>query len=129
MDAAVLFISPYLQDARVIGLMLAEASLVLIHATCLKDAINRLEVDRFPAVLTEARLEDGTWRDLLPLIRSQGAELVVTDASADARFWAEAINLGAYDLLAQPFQGNEVRRVVTSASSQRVGAIRAKASP
>jgi len=121
MDAAVLFISPYLQDARVIGLMLAEASLVLIHATCLKDAINRLEVDRFPAVLTEARLEDGTWRDLLPLIRSQGAELVVTDASADARFWAEAINLGAYDLLVQPFQENEVRRVLSSALARCKG--------
>lgn len=124
MDAAVLFISPYLQDAQVLGLMLAEVSLVLIHATCLKEAVMRLEADQFPAVLTEARLEDGTWRDLLPLTRSQGAELVVTDASADARFWAEAINLGAYDLLVQPFQETEVRRVLSSASSQRLGAWR-----
>jgi DNA-binding NtrC family response regulator len=107
--------------------MLAEASLVLIHATCLKDAVTRLEADRFPAVLTEARLEDGTWQDLLPLTRSQGAELVVTDAAADARFWAEAINLGAYDLLVQPFQETEVRRVLSSATSMRPGSWRKKA--
>jgi DNA-binding NtrC family response regulator len=124
MDAPVLFISPYLQDAQVLGLMLAEASLVLIHATCVKDAVSRLEADHFPAVLTEASLEDGTWRDVLPLARSQGAELVVTDASADARFWAEAINLGAFDLLVQPFQETEVRRVLSSASSRRIGAWR-----
>jgi DNA-binding NtrC family response regulator len=127
MDAAVLFISPYLQDAQVLGLMLAEASLVLIHATCLREAVTRLESDRFPAVLTEAKLDDGTWQDVLPLARSQGAELIVTDASADARFWAEAINLGAYDLLVQPFQETEVRRVLSSASSQRRGAWRRKA--
>jgi len=123
MDAAVLFISPYLQDAQVLGLMLAEASLVLIHATCLKEAVSRLEADQFPAVLTEAQLEDGTWQDLLPLTRSQGFELVVTDASADARFWAEAINLGAYDLLVQPSQETEVRRVLSSAA-RRIGAWR-----
>jgi len=129
MDSAVLFISPYLQDAQAIGSMLAEASVVVTHATCLEDAVSKLETGRFPVVLTEAKLVDGTWQDVLSLTRPRGAELLVTDAWADARFWAEAINLGAYDLLAQPFQGNEVRRVVTSASSQRVGAIRAKASP
>jgi DNA-binding NtrC family response regulator len=38
---------------------------------------------------------------------------------ADGRFWAEAINLGAYDLLAQPFQRGEVRRLTARASSRR----------
>jgi len=123
----VLFISPYTQDAQAIGSMLEDASVVLTHATCLKDAVSKLEAGRFPVVLTEAKLEDGTWQDVLSLTRHQGAELLVTDAWADARLWAEAINLGAYDLLAQPFQANEVRRVITSASLQQVGAITAKA--
>ena len=43
----------------------------------------------------------------------------VTDAWADARFWAEAINMGAYDLLAQPFHKTEVRRVLSGAGSRQ----------
>ena len=74
---------------------------------------------RFPVVLTEANLEDGNWEDVLRLARPAGAELIVTNPWADARFWAEAINLGAYDLLAQPFSGTEVRRVLSSASSRQ----------
>jgi len=129
MDSAVLFISPYLQDAQALGSMLAEASVVLTHATCLKDAVARLDSAPFPVVLTEANLEDGTWRDVLSLTRSRGAELIVTDAWADARFWAEAINLGAYDLLAQPFHAAEVRRVLSSATSRRKGAMTGRATP
>jgi len=129
MDSAVLFISPYLQDAQALGSMLAEASVVLTHATCLKDAVARLDSAPFPVVLTEANLEDGTWRDVLSLTRSRDAELIVTDAWADARFWAEAINLGAYDLLAQPFQAAEVRRVLSSATSRRKGAMTGRATP
>ena len=39
-------------------------------------------------------------------------EVIVTDPQADARFWAEALNVGAYDLLAQPFYEPEVRRIL-----------------
>jgi hypothetical protein len=38
--------------------------------------------------------------------------VIVTDPQADARFWAEALNVGAYDLLAQPFYEPEVRRIL-----------------
>jgi DNA-binding NtrC family response regulator len=119
MDSAVLFVSPYLQDVRSIALMLDDASFAVVHAINLKEAAAKLEADRFAVVLTEAKLEDGNWLDLLHLTRPWGAELVVTDAWADARFWAEVINLGVYDLLAQPFLGTEVRRVLTSASSRQ----------
>ena len=119
MDSAVLFVSPYSQDARILAQILDEVPVHLVHAISLKDAAAKLETARFPVVLTEANLDDGTWQDILYLTRLGGAELVVTDAWADARFWAEAINLGAYDLLAQPFQGPEVRRVLSSASSRQ----------
>jgi FixJ family two-component response regulator len=44
--------------------------------------------------------------------------VIVTDASADARFWAEVLNLGAYDLIAQPFATAEVRRILSYACSR-----------
>ena len=118
MDSAVLFVSPHAQDARDLAQMLEEVPVSVVHAISLKQAAAELESGRFRVVMTEANLEDGSWLDVLYLARTTGAELVVTDAWADTRFWAEAINLGAYDLLAQPFHKTEVRRVISSASSQ-----------
>jgi DNA-binding NtrC family response regulator len=55
-------------------------------------------------------LLEETWR------LSPSPRLIVTDRLADERMWAEVLNLGAYDLLMQPFVAEEVFRVVTNAS-------------
>jgi len=122
MDSSVLFVSPYVQDADSLAKILNEVSVPVVHASSLKDAASKLRDAKFGVVLTEARLDDGNWLDVLELTRRLGRELVVTDAWADARFWATAINLGAYDLLAQPFRGTEVRRVLASAVSHQTSA-------
>jgi DNA-binding NtrC family response regulator len=119
MYSGVLFVSPYPQDARSLAHMLDEVLLPLVHANSLKDAANVMETVNFQVVLSEAALEDGNWLDVLKLARSSNTELVVTHPWADARFWAEAINMGAYDVLAQPFFDTEVRRVLTSASGRK----------
>ena len=41
--------------------------------------------------------------------------LVVTSRLADDYLWAEALNLGAYDVLPKPFETAEVERVLGSA--------------
>jgi FixJ family two-component response regulator len=41
--------------------------------------------------------------------------LIVTSRLADAHLWAEALNLGAYDVLAKPFDATEVIRIVSVA--------------
>ena len=41
--------------------------------------------------------------------------LIVTSRTADASLWAEALNLGAWDVLAKPFEPQEVRRVLSMA--------------
>ncbi len=122
MDSAVLFVSPYPQDARSLARMLDAVPLPLVHALGLKDAASKLETGNFQVVLTEANLEDGTWLDVLKIARSSNVKLVVTHPWADARFWAEAINMGAYDLLVQPFLAVEVRRFLASASGHKLGA-------
>ncbi len=120
MESGVLFVSPYPQDACSLAQMLDGVSLTLVHALSLKDAASMLETGNFQVVLTEAFLEDGTWLDVLKLTRSTDTELVVTHPWADARFWAEAMNRGADDLLVQPFFGTEVRRVLASASGRKL---------
>jgi DNA-binding NtrC family response regulator len=74
----------------------------------------------YDVILTEADLRDGGWLDVLQLAREipQEPKVIVTDPQADARFWAEALNLGAYDLLAQPFYEPEVRRILYNACTR-----------
>jgi DNA-binding NtrC family response regulator len=116
------------QDGRSVAGMLNDISIPVVHAGDLAEAATKLRSDRFGVVLSEANLEDGTWLNVLELTRARGIELVVTDPFADAQFWSKAINLGAYDVLAQPFHRTEVRRVLASASRPMSLAIRAAAS-
>ena len=119
MDSGLLFVSSYARDARSLVRMLEEGSFNVVHARCLKDATNKLKNGKFRIVVTEANLEDGIWLDLLELTRELRIKLVVTNPWTDARFWAEVINLGADDVLAQPFQETEVRRLIVSATPRR----------
>jgi DNA-binding NtrC family response regulator len=100
--------------------MLHALPLNLEHVSSLRQARNRLNYQEYGVILTEADLPDGKWQDVLRLVQecSQETEVIVTDPQADTCFWAEALNLGAYDLLAQPFYEPEVRRILYNACSR-----------
>jgi DNA-binding NtrC family response regulator len=123
MCSRILFISGRPSDARVLMRMLHELPLALDHVPTLQQARTSLHGQEYAVVLTEASLPDGRWLDVLHLVResSQDPEVIVTDPVADSHFWAEALNLGAYDLLAQPFYEPEVRRILYNACSRTVG--------
>jgi DNA-binding NtrC family response regulator len=120
MRSRILFISGRLEDARRLSRMLHALPLAVEHAGSLQQARNQVRQQEYGVILTEAELPDGTWLDVLDLVREvpPAAEVIVTDPRADARFWAEALNLGAYDLLAQPFYEPEVRRILSNACSR-----------
>jgi DNA-binding NtrC family response regulator len=118
MDCGILFVTPYEQDGKSVAAMLKDISIRVVRAGTVAEAKTRLDAGNFDVVLTEANLGDGTWLNVLELTRFRKVELIVTDAFADARLWATAINLGAYDMLAQPFHRTEVLRVLTAASSR-----------
>ncbi len=116
----VLFISPHRDDADALRRMLSPVPIALEHVTSVEAAHAQLRRNRFGAVLTEAHLPDGTWKDLLAITDALGisSSVIVTHLVADDRFWAEVLNLGCYDMLAQPFDGREVQRILTLACSQ-----------
>jgi two-component system response regulator PilR (NtrC family) len=101
--------------------MLRSLPLAIEHADSLQQARAKLRESDYDVILTEASLPDANWLDVLHLTREspREVEVIVTDAQADARFWAEALNLGAYDLLAQPFYEPEVRRILYNACSRQ----------
>ena len=87
-------------------------------APCFEDAVARLQSST-PAVIVAPYRSNGSlgWVDLLELLtkRRPAPRLVVTDRHADDSVWAEALSLGAYDVLAQPLDSGEVFRVLTAA--------------
>ena len=120
MRSRILFISGRPEDAPRLSRMLHALPLKLEHVPSLHHARNRLHQQEYEVILTEAALPDGRWEDVLQLVREcpREIEVIVTDPQADACFWAEALNLGAYDLLAQPFYEPEVRRILYNACSR-----------
>jgi DNA-binding NtrC family response regulator len=115
-----LFVSGHPDDARRLSRMLHSLPLVVDHAETLQQARAMLQQDDYCVILTEADFPDGNWLDALHLARQspQELEVIVTDPLADARLWAEVLNLGAYDMLAQPFYEPEVRRILYNACSR-----------
>lgn len=57
------------------------------------------------------------WPRLLDVLRSASVppRLIVTDQHTDDALWAEALSLGADDVLAQPFDPVEVFRAISAA--------------
>ena len=118
----VLSVSPNEEDHRSLAsifnlgalLPLSKTRWQLSRAKTLACAISALEQVEHAVVLCESVLGIHGWKDLL-----KGTEamlnppcLIVTSQIADERLWAEALNLGAYDVLAKPFSPNEVIRAV-----------------
>jgi len=123
MKSRILFLSGRHEDARQISHMLEKLPLAVDHAATLQHARAQLRQDEYDVILTEAALPDGNWLDALHLAREcpQDVEVIVTDPHADARLWSMALNMGAYDLIAQPFYAPEVCRILHNACTRRTG--------
>jgi DNA-binding NtrC family response regulator len=79
-----------------------------------------LDRQQFGIVVCDCNLPDGGWTDLLEKISKEPEPplLIVSSRLADDFLWAEVLNLGAFDLLMTPFNRQDVRHVLTTASIQ-----------
>ena len=67
-------------------------------------------------VVCDAEIEEGRcWKELLEDAKAADVVLIAVSAHPDTTLWAEALNLGAFDVLALPFDREELDRVVSSA--------------
>jgi DNA-binding NtrC family response regulator len=89
----------------------------LTASTTVASSFSFLRERPVPIVLCECDMFPGTWREMLEHISlfPDPPLLIVTSRLADERLWAEALNLGAYDVLAKPFDAREVIRIVSLA--------------
>lgn len=113
----VLLVSPLDDDQRFLTQILRHSKWKYYVARSRAEALTFLRDNTVPVLICEADLGDGTWRDLLDETsgREHAPLLIVTSRFADDALWAEVLNLGGYNVLAQPFDSREVFRVVGNA--------------
>ena len=90
----------------------------LEFAQTFQEARVALRGARTAIVISECCLPDGhSWKDLLDEISTLAdlPKLIVASRSAEHRLWAEVLSLGAYDLVALPFDATDMRHVLKSA--------------
>ncbi|MGO9128639.1 MAG: response regulator [Bryobacteraceae bacterium] len=123
-NPTVLIVTPFGEDYEVLRRILDASTecqwRVRFAATC-QEAWLALHQEEVDAVIAECDFPDGlSWKELLEEIQNMGGfpPLIVASRVADERLWAEVLNLGVYDLLVKPFDGEETLRVLAMAMRQ-----------
>jgi DNA-binding NtrC family response regulator len=113
----VLSVTPYEQDQRWLRDIVSHSKWKLYGADRLESALAALHEHQVGVVLSEKDLPPHSWTDMLHAIHQfqDAPAVIVASRLADERLWAEALNLGAYDVLAKPFDRDEVLRSVSLA--------------
>jgi DNA-binding response OmpR family regulator len=114
---SVLSVSPLAEDYLSLQVFFNRSKWKLYQADGLRSALAVMRTREIGVVICERDLSPGTWIDMLEGLRlSQDAPpLIVTSRLADERLWSEALSLGAYDVLAKPFERAELVRSVSLA--------------
>jgi DNA-binding response OmpR family regulator len=116
-SVTVLSVSPLEDDHTTLQLIIGHSRWKLFKADSHSAALSILRRDQISVVVCEHGLKLGKWTDLLDRLNDlqHPPSLIVTSRLADDRLWAEALNLGAWDVLAKPFDRTEVLRGVKAA--------------
>ncbi len=74
-------------------------------------------LDPAPLVFTDTNLPDGNWADILAIAEKakRPVNVIVVARLVDTRFYVEAIETGAFDFIAPPFNSTDLAYVVRSA--------------
>lgn len=70
-------------------------------------------------VVTDATLPDGDWRRVIEIVvqRYPNIEVVVSLRLGDLPLWLDVLDQGGYDVLVEPYQREEIQRIVEAAAA------------
>ena len=113
----VLVVSSVAEDQVALGHLLASHSYPRYRASSVSEAADWLRRKSARVVICDDELSDGHWQDLWEVLRCMAVPpvFIVSAHLADERLWAEVLNMGAYDVIAKPYRGAEVVRVLSQA--------------
>jgi len=108
----VLSVSPNDEDCASLARIFKSGWTVIASAT-VASALAVLRETPIPIVICDCDVSSGTWGEMLDHLSllPDPPLLIVASRLADERLWAEALNLGAWDVLAKPFDANEAMRI------------------
>lgn len=114
--ASLLLVGPERDEKTFLKSVLGSSCLIMECTTRAK-AVLTVRVKHVAVVICNRDQARAPWRELLEELKGLPDPPLVIVASrlADERLWAEALNLGAWDVVAKPFDGLEMARVLTSA--------------
>jgi DNA-binding response OmpR family regulator len=109
-----LVVSPVEGEHHAVAVALIPEGWRVRSVTSCAAALRFLKTHETRIVIAECELPDGNWHTILSGLReiADPPKLIVTSRLADDRLWAEVLNLGGADVLAQPFCPSEVWRSV-----------------
>lgn len=116
-DVCALLVGEYDTDRFVIQEVFERFSWKLFEARDRRRAMHCLENNPVKVVIAKSDVPDWNWLGVLNDLRrlAKPPELIVTSRTADESLWAEVLNVGGYDVMAQPLERYEVERVIASA--------------
>ena len=116
-DVCALLVGEYEGDRFLVHEVFKKRGWKLFEARDRKRAMQCLERNPVRVVIAKTDVPNWSWRRVLSDLRSltKPPQLIVTSRTADESLWAEVLNVGGYDVMAQPFEQYEVERVIASA--------------
>jgi CheY-like chemotaxis protein len=115
---SLLIVCPFAEHHSTIERVLGPAQWSIRHAATCREAAVLLSTWCPTAIICEQNLPDGDWQDLLRVLHDlrRDAALIVSSRVADNQFWARVLNVGGFDVVGQPFDAEELTRVLASAA-------------
>jgi len=114
-----LSVSPDESDHLFLGerAKLIDSGPVFLRALTYPSALAAVQDRSIAVIVCDTEFSPRTWKETLEKtsILPAPPNLIVSSRLADESLWAEALNLGAYDVLAKPFDSEEVIRVLSGA--------------
>lgn len=82
------------------------------------EAAQLLERTKPALIFTSIRLPDGTWSDVVSLVKksSAPANVIVVGKFMDTQFYISTMDGGAFDFILPPFEADPIRHVVRVAA-------------
>ncbi len=105
---------------RLLGAGLTRAGYRVVEAGSAREALSAVQIDKPDAVLLDLGLPDRDGLELVPLIKSAGAAVLVVSARDATDQKVAALDLGADDYVTKPFDTEEVLARIRTALRHRL---------
>lgn len=114
---SVMLVSHIEEDHRFVDEIFCQKRWSLFRAGTVRSAFSLLRENEIAVVISDRDVPGGGWKKMLSGLHrlARPPLLVVASRLADESLWAEALNLGAHDVLATPFSATELVWVLGNA--------------